>query len=134
MADTISSSAWTLLQGEARGPIVATTEPLSFWGGVDPTTARVVDVHHPLKGVCVAGAVVMMPSSRGSCTGSGVLLDLALADRAPAALIFSDVEDVLTLGALVAKEMFDKNIPVLRLAPEAFRTLAQAKSAAIRNP
>ena len=41
----------------------------------------------------------MMPSSRGSCSGSGVLLALALAIEAPAALIFSEPEEVLSLRA-----------------------------------
>ena len=71
----------------------------------------------------------MMPSSRGSCTGSGVLLDLALTGRGPAALIFSGDEDVLTLGALIAAEMFGCNLPVLRLSDTAYTALA-AKDAA----
>ena len=77
-------------------------------------------MHHPLHGVCLTGGILMMPSSRGSCTGSGVLLDLILTGRAPAALVFSEAEDVLTLGALIAAEMFGKPLPVLRLAPESF--------------
>ena len=57
-----------------------------------------------------------MPTSRGSCSGSGVLLDMALNGRAPAALVFREDEDVLTLGALIAAEMFGKTLPVLRLS------------------
>lgn len=70
----------------------------------------------------------MMPTSRGSCSGSGVLLDMALNGRAPAALVFSDAEDVLTLGASVAAEMFGRPLPVLRAAPTVFDVLARAKS------
>ena len=102
-------------------------EPLSFWGGVDPATSRVIDVHHPLHSVSLAGSVLMLPTSRGSCSGSGVLLDMALNGRAPAALVFSDAEDVLTLGALVASEMFGKPLPVLRAEPAAFHRLSQAR-------
>jgi predicted aconitase with swiveling domain len=71
---------------------------LSFWGGVDPATGHVIDVHHPLNTTCLTGSILIMPSSRGSCTGSGVLLDMILTGRGPAALIFSEAEDVLTLG------------------------------------
>ncbi|RVM20448.1 aconitase X, partial [Sinorhizobium meliloti] len=85
----------------------------------------------PLHGVPLTGSILMMPSSRGSCTGSGVLLDLVLTGRGPAALVFSEPEDVLTLGALIASEMFGKPLPVLRLAPEAFAALARAKTARI---
>lgn len=124
-------SAQRIQAGEARGPVLATQEPLSFWGGVDPASGIIIDVHHPLHGQCLTGAILMMPSSRGSCTGSGVLLDLALTGRGPAALLFSGDEDVLTLGALIATEMFACTLPVLRLSPAAFAALASAKTAVI---
>ena len=117
-----------VLSGVAHGPVVAAAEPLSFWGGVDPATSRVIDVHHPLHGVSLAGSILMMPTSRGSCSGSGVLLDMALNGRAPAALVFSDAEDVLTLGASVAAEMFGRPLPVLLATPTVFDVLARAKS------
>jgi predicted aconitase/predicted aconitase with swiveling domain len=126
-----SLSARSILAGTASGPIIAAGEALSFWGGVDPATGRVIDVHHPLHGKTITGGILMMPSSRGSCTGSGVLLDLALTGRAPAALIFSEAEDVLTLGALIAAEMFGKSLPVLRLSHDAFDALCRAKTARI---
>lgn len=124
-------SARSILAGTASGPIIAAGEALSFWGGVDPATGKVIDVHHPLHGVTITGGILMMPSSRGSCTGSGVLLDLALTGRAPAALIFSEAEDVLTLGALIAAEMFGKSLPVLRLSHGAYDALCRAKTATI---
>lgn len=120
-----------ILPGAARGPILASDQPLSFWGGVDPATARVIDVHHPLHGQCLTGAVLMMPSTRGSCTGSGVLLDMILSGRGPAALVFSEPEDVVTLGALIGAEMFGQTLPVLRLSPEAFAALACERAASI---
>ena len=125
--------AQSILGGVADGPIIATQEALSFWGGVDPATGSVIDVHHPLHGTCLTGGILMMPSSRGSCTGSGVLLDLVLTGRASAALVFAEAEDVLTLGALIATEMFGKPLPVLRLAPDAFTALARSKTARISD-
>ena len=120
-----------ILPGDAAGPILSTNEPLSFWGGVDPATGLIIDVHHALHGQSLTGKVLIMPSSRGSCTGSGVLLDLVLSGRGPSALVFRDVEDVLTLGALVAAEMFGAALPVLRLAPATFAALAQEAKARI---
>ena len=126
-----SMAASSLIAGAASGPIVATDEALSFWGGVSPDSGAVIDVHHPLFGASLAGRILMMPSSRGSCTGSGVLLDLILTGRAPAALVFCEAEDVLTLGALVASELFGKRLPVLRLTPGAFAALRRAGAARI---
>ena len=33
-----SGEARSILAGEASGPVVASPEALSFWGGVDPAT------------------------------------------------------------------------------------------------
>ncbi|WP_421461146.1 aconitase X [Agrobacterium tumefaciens] len=123
---TAVPQARSILPGAAEGVVIATTEALSFWGGVDPATGKVIDVHHPLHDICLTGGVLFMPSSRGSCTGSGVLLDLILTGRAPSALVFCEAEDVLTLGALIASEMFGKALPVLRLDAENFARLSQA--------
>lgn len=127
----MNSTARSILAGTAEGPILATSEPLSFWGGVDPATGTIIDVHHPLHGQTIAGAVLMMPSTRGSCTGSGVLLDLALNGLAPAALIFSQAEDVVTLGALIADKMFGKPLPVLRLQPDDWVRLSGQEKATV---
>lgn len=108
--------AQAVLAGTASGPVLACDQGLSFWGGVDPATGRVIDAHHPWHGETLAGRVLVMPTSRGSCSGSGILLDLILNGHAPAALVFSEPEDVLTLGALVADRLFGHGLPVLRLA------------------
>ena len=117
-------TATRILPGVASGPVLAMAEGLSFWGGVDPGTARVIDAHHPAHGADLAGAVVLMPTSRGSCSGSGVMLDLMLNGRAPAALIFSEPEDILTLGALIGAEMFARSLSVLRVSAADFARLA----------
>ena len=114
-----------IVAGNAQGPVLCGPEPISFWGGIDPATGLVIDVHHPLRGESIVGKVLMLPGTRGSCTGSGVLLDMILSDRAPAALVFTDVEDVATLGVLVAAELFGRRIPVLRLSAESFAALSK---------
>ncbi len=65
-------SAHFVLRGTARGEVLACFEPISFWGGVDPATGRVIDVHHPLAGQTISGRILVIPGTRGSCTGSGV--------------------------------------------------------------
>jgi predicted aconitase with swiveling domain len=55
-----------------------------------------MDRHYPLAGQGLGGAVQVLPSGRGSCSGSGVLLELILSGNAPAALVFSELEEILT--------------------------------------
>ena len=131
MTNRSDIEARVILDGTAQGPIVATREALSFWGGVDPETGWVIDARHPLRGTSLAGAVLLMPTSRGSCTGSGVLLDMLLTGHAPAALVFSEDEDVLTLGAMIASEMFSVSMPILRVSAAVFDRLSQATTASI---
>ncbi|MBD3763824.1 MAG: DUF521 domain-containing protein [Rhodobacterales bacterium] len=127
----MTGRAHSILPGVAQGQVLATAEAISFWGGVDPATGLVIDVHHPLAGQSLAGRILVMPGTRGSCTGSGVLLDLALNGRAPTALVFAEPEDVVTLGAMIAAGMFDRPLPVLRLTADAFAALSQAATARI---
>lgn len=123
--------AQIIVEAVAEGPVMASPEGLSFWGGVDAATGVVIDAHHPFHGRSLAGAVVLLPTSRGSCTGSGVLLELALGGNAPAALVFREAEDILTLGALIAGRMFQTPLAVLRLSAEDWDKLAQADHATI---
>lgn len=125
------TEALLISPGTGSGDVILCDPGLSFWGGVDAATGVVIDAHHPRHGAELAGRVVLMPSSRGSCTGSGVLLELVLNGHAPAALIFREGEDVLTLGALIAGRLFARPLPVLRLSADDFARVAQAERATI---
>ncbi len=118
--------AQLIVPATVDGPVLLCSEGLSFWGGVDAATGKIIDAHHDQRGQSLAGCVVLMPTSRGSCTGSGVLLELALNGHAPVALIFREDEEILTLGALIAAAMFDRNIAVLRLSESEFDAIAGA--------
>ena len=126
-------SGQAIIPGTALGQVLATDEGLSFWGGVDPLTGVVIDAHHPLCGQSISGKVLVMPTTRGSCSGSGVMLDLALNGIAPAAFVFREPEDVVTLGAMIAGRMFQRPVPVLRLGAAEFALVARAKTAELTD-
>jgi cis-L-3-hydroxyproline dehydratase len=112
-----------LVAGTASGRVLHSDVPLSFWGGVDPLTGVVVDKHHPLEGQSLTGNVVMIPSGRGSCSGSGAIFEMLLNNTAPAALVFCHHESILTPGVVIASELFDRQIPVLRVSQADFARL-----------
>jgi len=122
-----------LVNGSASGAVLTADTGLSFWGGVEPTTGEIIDQHHPLFGANISGAILAIPNGRGSCSGSGALLELILNDCAPAALIFSEAEDILTLGVLVAESMFDRSFPILRLSRSDFNKLRTNTMASING-
>ena len=87
------SAGKILIQADISGEILLCPEGLSFWGGVDPETGTIIDIHHPCYQQNISGKILMMPSSRGSRSGSGVLLELCLKNIAPAAIIFHEAEN-----------------------------------------
>ena len=115
-----------IVEGEASGKVLVCPEGLSFWGGVDPDTGIIIDAHHPNHGDCIADKCLLMPTSRGSCSGSGVLLQLALNELAPSMIIFSESEQVLTLGSIVCDRIFSVQIPIIRLAKNDYEAVAHA--------
>ena len=131
MASASELQATLFVQNNAKGKVLTCKEGLSFWGGVDPDTGTIIDAYHANYGAALAGKIVLMPTSRGSCSGSGVLLQLARNGQAPSALVFHEKEDILTLGAMIAGRLFDRPIAVLRLALPIYAALAKAEVAEI---
>jgi hypothetical protein len=122
-----------LIGGQASGAVLHADTGLSFMGGVDAQTGRIIDVHHPLCGQSVAGKILCIPSGRGSCSGSLVIFELLMNGHAPAALVFRHKETILTLGVLIAGELFQCGIPVLQLDEAGFAALADARFARIEG-
>lgn len=109
-----------LVAGAARGPALVSRQPISFWGGVDPRTGEVIDRRHDCSGAMLAGKVFAFPTGRGSSTGSAVLLESIMNGVAPAAIINTKADAILSLGAIIAETFFEKTIPVVVIAQEDF--------------
>lgn len=122
-----------ILPGRAAGELMYSDVGLSFMGGVDPISGVVIDKHHPWRGQSLAGKILALPSGRGSCAGSAALFEMLGGGVAPAALIFNTHEAILTLGAVIGKEMFGKSLPILRCRPEDFARLRDAGRVAVDN-
>ncbi len=115
--------AQVIIPGTARGIALVSDEPLSFWGGYDYETGRVIDQRHPLAGECAAGRVLVLPYTRGSSTTTAVLLEAVRAGTAPAAILTTGVDTFFALAAIVADELYGKAIPLLKLYPNDFARL-----------
>lgn len=94
-------------------------------------TGIIIDKHHPLVGKSVTGKILAIPSGRGSCTGSAVMLELLLNGTNPKALVFGREELILAIGVLVAQEMFQKSIPILQVPMTSFDRILQLNHVAI---
>lgn len=99
--------------GSADAPALVLDAPLSFWGGVDPQSGKIIAVRHPQLGESVTGRVMIIPAPIGSSTSSAVLLELIHRGYAPAGIILGEPDAILVVGCLIAREMGWPAPPVL---------------------
>lgn len=112
--------------GPAEGNVVFTDEPLSFWGGYNARDGKIIDTHHALYGTNVAGKIFVLPSARGSSTGSGILLEAIRLGNAPAAMILKRNDAILALGAIVGRELYNATMPLVVVSDDDFAALQNA--------
>jgi len=124
--------ATPLVPGRAEGPVLALAEPLSLWGGVDPTSGLIVEPRHPDHGRSVAGHILAMPAVRGSSSSSSVLAELLRAGVGPLGIVLGEPDEILVVGAVVAHELYGADCPVLLLGPEDYARAAGYTSMTIQ--
>jgi uncharacterized protein len=99
--------------GQADAPALVLTEPLSFWGGVDVETGRIIDRAHPQHGQCVTGLVLVMPGGRGSSSSSAVLAESIRRSTGPVGILLAAADPILTVGAIVAQSLYEVHLPIV---------------------
>jgi len=112
-----------VVAGTAQGEALVASEALSFWGGYDFQTGRIIDTRHPLAGADAAGRVLAVPFSKGSSTTTAVLLEAVRAGTAPAAILTTGVDAFFALASIVADVMYGKPFPVIALDAADFASL-----------
>ncbi|QYN17964.1 aconitase X swivel domain-containing protein [Amycolatopsis sp. DSM 110486] len=118
----------TVFPGEATGEPLVLDAPLSFWGGTD-LSGRIVDEHHPQRGATLTGRVLVLPRARGSSSSSSVLAEQIRSGTAPAALVLTEPDAILMLGAWVAAELYDLRLPIVVLTSQDYARLAVCRGA-----
>ena len=103
--------------GKASGPLLVSSQPISFLSGVDPGSGIIVEKGHPLNGQCIAGKVLVFPYGKGSAVGSYVLYALSRNGHAPSAIVNAEAEAIIATGAIIGKiPMIDRiEVPLARL-------------------
>ena len=89
-------------KGKASGEAIVSQKTISFYGGVDPNTGKVVEKGHDLEGKSLAGKVFVFPKGGGSTVGSYTLLRLKKNGKAPAAMINRECETIVAVGAIIS--------------------------------
>jgi len=91
-----------IVEGRCKAQALVSTQPISFLGGVDPTSGKIVEKNHDLHGECIKDKVLCFPHGHGSTVGSYVLYSLAKKNIAPKAIVNQTADPVVVVGAIIA--------------------------------
>lgn len=88
-------------EGIAKGPLLISLQPISFFGGVDPETGIIVERNHPLEGKSISNRILALPSGKGSTVGSYVIYGLAKKRAAPSGIVMGKLDSIISAGAIL---------------------------------
>ena len=93
----------TISKGVAEGEALTTSQPISFYGGVDPDTGIIIEKEHELEGKKVRDKILVFPNGKGSTVGSYTLYRMKKNNTAPAGIINKECETVVAVGAIISE-------------------------------
>jgi predicted aconitase with swiveling domain len=92
-----------IYKGKAQGEALVTSQPISFYGGVDHNTGVVTEKGHELQGQSVKGKILVFPQGKGSTVGSYTLYRMKKNGVAPAGMINKECETIIAVGAIISE-------------------------------
>jgi predicted aconitase with swiveling domain len=102
-------------------------KPLSFWGGYDSNAGKVIDQTHPQLGEGLAEKIMVMAHAKGSSSSSSVLAEAIRNGTGPAGIVLKERDLIISIGAIVAAELYNLAVPVVCLAPSEFERVAASR-------
>lgn len=99
-------------QGIAKGEAIVSLEPISFLGGLDVETGKIIEKGHPLEGISIRNKILVLTSSKGSTAGVYSFYEAKLNNNAPKAIITSSKDSVIISAAI------ESNIPAILVTKE----------------
>jgi predicted aconitase with swiveling domain len=91
-----------IYQGKTEGEALVTRHGISFYGGVDPDTGKVVEKGHELEGQSITDKILVFPSGKGSTVGSYVIYQMVKTGTGPKALILKECEAIVAVGCIIS--------------------------------
>jgi len=93
----------TISKGVAEGEALTTTQPISFYGGVDPNTSEIIEKGHELQGKKVKEKILVFPNGKGSTVGSYTLYRMKKNGTGPAGIVNKECETVVAVGTIISE-------------------------------
>ncbi len=92
-----------IYKGIAEAEAIVTKDGISFYGGIDPDTGKVVEVGHELEGQTISGKVLVFPSGKGSTVGSYTMYRMMKNKNAPAAIVNKEIDTIIAVGCIISE-------------------------------
>jgi len=92
-----------IYKGVAEGEAIVTKDGISFYGGIDPDTGKVVEVGHELEGQSITGKILVFPTGKGSTVGSYTLYRMKKNNTAPAAIVNKQIDTIIAVGCIISE-------------------------------
>ena len=92
-----------MVTGKAEGFALVSSQPISFFGGLDAETGKVIERGHELEGEKITNKVLVFPRGKGSTVGTYVIYAMGRKGTAPAAIINVDTEPIIASGCVLAE-------------------------------
>lgn len=106
-----------IYSGRAEGDALVTSDPISFYGGVDPDSGKVIEKGHEIQGECVKDKILVFPHGKGSTVGSYILYRLSKKGLAPSAIINEKCETIVAVGAIISSIPCVDKINIAKIRP-----------------
>jgi predicted aconitase with swiveling domain len=91
-----------IVEGNVRGEILATQQPIAFLKGVDPEKGIVCDQKHDLYARHLSGKILVFPNAVGSSVGAYVIYRMKRNKKAPKAIINQRADAITSSGCAIA--------------------------------
>jgi predicted aconitase with swiveling domain len=90
-------------KGIAEAEAIVTKDGISFYGGVDPDTGKIVEVGHELEGQSITGKVLVFPTGKGSTVGSYTMYRMKKNNTAPVAIVNREIDTIIAVGCIISE-------------------------------
>jgi predicted aconitase with swiveling domain len=98
------------------------TEPLSFWGGLDPGSGMIVDVRHPQHGESIKGRTIVLQRTCGSTSSTGTLVETIRRGNGPAAIVLPRPDLTVMTALQLAHDLYGIDVPLCIEPPATLRS------------
>ena len=106
-----------IVQGNAQGKVLKTTNPINFLGAVDKKTGIIRDKKYDIFEKSIKDTILVFPHGIGSSVGAYTIYSLKSHQSAPVAMICQKADLTVASGCALA------NIPMIVVSNDEFDSL-----------